>query len=147
MLEALSAAEPLFTEDGNSRRVTALLQNFWGGVWGVLRPLICLLRKKIVNLHPPSLMIKETFLTDFASQRWFQAEPGLASTSSAVMDVSSQGYCHLFNRMWRDIKHENMSVWISLKIPCCRTSCKVIIHFRKKLLRIYSCRLFPKTDR
>lgn len=55
---------------------------------------------------PLSLMIKETFPTvrDLASQWWFQTEPWLVSTSSAEMDVSSQGYCHLIYRIGRDIK-------------------------------------------
>lgn len=121
-----------YPRDSNNGRVTAVSQDFWGEVWGISwPPIIDLLIRQEESKCPPQLNDKRnishwlSFLVLFLS-----LDHGCSGYPQAVMDVCSQGYCHLTNRMRRDIKHDNMSFWINFKISCFRTSCKVIIHFR-----------------
>lgn len=118
--------------DSNSGRVTAVSQNFWGGVWGVAwPPIIDLLIRQEESRYPPQLNDKRNVSYWFSLLVLFSSlDHGYSEYPQAVMYVCSQGYCHLINRMRRDIKHDNMSLWNNLKISCFRTSCKVIIHFR-----------------
>lgn len=113
LLEALTADEPLFTEGSlatqNSRRVSAVSQDVWGGLLGVSWPSIIdlLIRQEHSDVLPGSVT-KETFHTDFPS--WFLSlDHGYSEYPQALMYVCSQGYCHLINRMRRDIKCYNMS--------------------------------------
>lgn len=118
--------------DSNRRQVTAVSQNFWGGVWGVAwPPVIDLLIRQEESRYPPQLNDKRNVSYWLSLLVLFSSlDHGYSEYPPAVMYVCSQGYCHLINRMRRDIKHDNMSLWNNLKISCFRTSCKVIIHFR-----------------
>lgn len=100
-----------YPQYSNSRGVVAVCQDFWGGVWGIFwPPIIDLLIRQEDSKCPPWLNDKRNishwlyFLVLFSS-----LDHGYSEYPQAMMYVCSQGYCHLINRMRKDIKHDNMS--------------------------------------